>query len=503
MIVGLMPGPKEPKKTSNSYLTPLITELLQLWDGINIVDHKSESKILRCALICVACDLPAARKVTGFLSHSANLGCSYCFQNFGTGQFGKQNYGGFNRGTWVSRTNQKHRSDVEEVLKCSNKTERTKKESELGCRYSCLLELPYFDPIKMVAMDPMHNLYLGTAKHIFSNIWLRKGTVSAESVNKRILLVSVTPNVSFHRLPASIESRSYTAEQWLIWVNYYSIVCLYDLLPNEELEYSRHFVLASRLLCKSSLSVTDLSVADALLLRFCDRFERIYGSDVVTPNIHLHCHLVECIEQLGPMTNFWCFLFERLNGLLGDEPTNNRAIEIQLIKQFLADNTHYQLLCLANSIPKEDQCSIDAMFCDELIPYLQGYESTKHLDHSMSLSEPQNERKITFPLKYTIGSFSKNETTALSEVYKELFPQDFRDNEQAISQTFKKRLSLTLGKQSFRAGQTVSAKNVFPLPGDTTSIATVCTDQTHRAAVIEYFATHSVVFKSNRATTNT
>lgn len=29
---------------------------------------------------------------------------------------------------------------------------------------------PYYDPIRFAVIDPMHNLYLGTAKHVLS-IW--------------------------------------------------------------------------------------------------------------------------------------------------------------------------------------------------------------------------------------------------------------------------------------------------------------------------------------------
>lgn len=43
-------------------------------------------------------------------------------------------------------------------------------ESKYGCRYSILLDLPYFDPISMTIIDPMHNLYSGTAKHILKDI---------------------------------------------------------------------------------------------------------------------------------------------------------------------------------------------------------------------------------------------------------------------------------------------------------------------------------------------
>ena len=75
------------------------------------------------------------------------LGCSRCYHNFGTGVFGKQNYSGFNHDTWVYRLMDKHRKDVELTLKCSSKTAKERMESQVGCRYSCLPQLPYFDAV--------------------------------------------------------------------------------------------------------------------------------------------------------------------------------------------------------------------------------------------------------------------------------------------------------------------------------------------------------------------
>ena len=42
-------------------------------------------KLIRVALLCVACDTPAARKVSGFVGHSANLGCPRCYCEFSEG----------------------------------------------------------------------------------------------------------------------------------------------------------------------------------------------------------------------------------------------------------------------------------------------------------------------------------------------------------------------------------------------------------------------------------
>ena len=38
------------------------------------------------------------------------------------------------------------------------------------------------------------------------------------------------------------------------------------------------------------------------------------------------------------MHSFWCFAFERYNGILGSMPNNNRSIEVQLMRRFLQEN---------------------------------------------------------------------------------------------------------------------------------------------------------------------
>uniref|UniRef100_A0A1X7VKE9 Uncharacterized protein n=1 Tax=Amphimedon queenslandica TaxID=400682 RepID=A0A1X7VKE9_AMPQE len=51
--------------------------------------------------------------------------------------------------------------------------------------------------------------------------------------------------------------------------------------------------------------------------------------------MHFHGHIKDCIEDFGPVYSFWCFSFERLNGILGSYHTNNRNISVQIMKRFL------------------------------------------------------------------------------------------------------------------------------------------------------------------------
>ena len=85
----------------------------------------------------------------------------------------------------------------------------------------------------------------------------------------------------------------------------------------------------------SYIAQEQLSSADTHLLEFCKGVEHLYTENIITPNMHLQCHLKDCYV---PLHGFWCFSFERFNGILGDLPNNNRSIEVQVMKRFVRDN---------------------------------------------------------------------------------------------------------------------------------------------------------------------
>ena len=101
-----------------------------------------------------------------------------------------------------------------------------------------------------------------------------------------------------------------------------------------------------------SVSTMQLSVVDQKLHEFCRTYETLYGKEKCTPNIHMHMHLCKCIENYGPVTAFWCFPFERFNGILGSFQKNWIAPEQQMAKRFLS----YQqilLMDIPSALPHE------------------------------------------------------------------------------------------------------------------------------------------------------
>ena len=61
VMVGIIPGLSEPQLHINPFLKPLVDDLLCLWKGLPLLNDGS---MVRTALLDVAADMPAARKVS-------------------------------------------------------------------------------------------------------------------------------------------------------------------------------------------------------------------------------------------------------------------------------------------------------------------------------------------------------------------------------------------------------------------------------------------------------
>ena len=77
-----------------------------------------------------------------------------------------------------------------------------------------------------------------------------------------------------------------------------------------------------------------------LPMEFCSAFVQLYGREHCLMNLHLHGHIATCIRDYGLVYAFWCFGFERLNGILGSYHVNNRNISIQIANRFLYGKAH-------------------------------------------------------------------------------------------------------------------------------------------------------------------
>lgn len=128
---------------------------------------------------------------------------------------------GFNRENWKYRTAIERRTLATRLLSTTTKSERDAAEASSGCRYSVLLKLPYLNAPRMLIVDPMHNLFLGSAKHFMKSILIDRMLLSNtqfDLLQQRMDRISAPANIG--RIPYKMQSgfASFTADQWKNWV---------------------------------------------------------------------------------------------------------------------------------------------------------------------------------------------------------------------------------------------------------------------------------------------
>lgn len=356
---GLQPGPKEPRGTEiNNYLAPLVDELLLLFDGLMMdvnVNGEIRRETVRAALVLNACDLPAARKLCGFSSPTSNCACHKCSNGFGSlpEDRHRRNYASMmDMSTWIPRTNESQRDNAQKWCEATTATARKQILHDTGARYSELLRLEYFDPVRFTVIDVMHNLYLGTPvrmmdiwrpqnrsqRNYFSDDQLKE---MAREARKVVLPLGYDVSSLIRKIDGSPRGFSnLKADEWKTWVIALSPVLLHGRLDRLYFNHWLDYVEANRIIASPTVTVQEIDKAHVLLHRFCQAMEYVYDPTALTPNMHMHLHVRESLKDFGPACASWVFAFERYNGIYKGYNSNQRKnFELTFMSHFL-QNVH-------------------------------------------------------------------------------------------------------------------------------------------------------------------
>ena len=228
-----------------------------------------------------------------------------------------------------------------------------------GVRYSELLRLPYLDIVRMSTTDPMHTFLLGMVRRETELIIDQLDPSQRQEFVRRVKSFKVPYDVG--RLPTNIFDHGnglsgITASQWKLYIITYARPCLYELLPLSAYEC---LVMLSEIITLISTPVLlrdQIDTLSRLLHKHHQLFTQVYGKWTVTVNYHMSLHLPDTILDLGPPQSFWCFAYERMNGILAGTPNSNRCIEVEVGSRFVQDilfnssSTHLPSTSISGSI---------------------------------------------------------------------------------------------------------------------------------------------------------
>jgi hypothetical protein len=155
-------------------------------------------------------------------------------------------------------------------------------------------------------------------------LWVEGGKITKsqlEEMEKKVNHIKLPADLG--RIPNKIATgegfSGFTADQWKTFILVYATPLMWNILADYDREILCNFVRACFLLTSRIIGNNALNEAHSRLLRIALLIEEKYGPEFITPNIHLSLHITDCCRDYGPLHSFWCYSFERMNGILGKQ----------------------------------------------------------------------------------------------------------------------------------------------------------------------------------------
>ncbi|KAG1875919.1 hypothetical protein C8R48DRAFT_669170 [Suillus tomentosus] len=346
------PRPKELDSDQlQFFMKDYVDDLLRLYDkGIIIKTSKyPEGRRVHVILVAVCCDHPAM--------------CKSKLKTEDAMEYDK----------FPHRDGQQHRKHAEEYNGLGPK-EQDDFFTKHSARWFELARLPYFDPVQMTVIDPMHCFLLGIIKTQWFNAWVQTNVLHQKTAKVERELDEIHRLLSTFEMPSWVArlpdqvgypaGGSLTSDEWkglalifcpiaipLVWEKWYPInmkqnqkeieswekreqACVRRIASGKQAQNGKdneppthpkdmamhaddadnflNLAAALKIILGRSISDADIPRAKKLLNKYLLRFLEIHPKHV-KPSHHWGTHIFEQLEDYGPVYGFWTFLFERLN----------------------------------------------------------------------------------------------------------------------------------------------------------------------------------------------
>lgn len=324
LLVGTYFGsgkPKDDEKSATEFLTPFVTEVLEI---LNEGGISFENEIFELKFRAFVMDAPARAFIMNTLLYTGYHSCTKCvipgirianrLVFHGVNHELRSNFSFRNR----IHSNHHHSNDI-----------------------TMIENLP-IDCIKCVPIDPMHNIYLGVTKQLLS-LWIldRKKPYSISAKNIRLLSERILQIA--HQLPSEFCKKPrhfkflkrFKGTEFRQFALYTLIIVLEEILPPMYYKHFLKFHCAVRILSTPGDCIRNNNLASELLTDFVKEFGAMYGYHNLSSNVHSLLHLSEDVMHYKcPLESYSAFKFENFLQHLKKLYRNNYRVLEQIRNRY-------------------------------------------------------------------------------------------------------------------------------------------------------------------------
>ncbi|XP_051170917.1 uncharacterized protein LOC127289069 [Leptopilina boulardi] len=310
--VGAFYGKKKPDD-ANEFLKQFVDELSYL------CNNGFEESNVRISCAAIICDAPAKSFAFNLKGHTGYDSCSKCVI---TGEYIKRTTKRKN-----GKKNKNQRKNKGTVCFPGTKPFAVKtdegfargdyEEFDTG-RETILQSIPNFGCISNVPLDYMHLVLLGVMKKLIK-LWItgplkiRLSAVDVGRIDKRMRTLRYNIPTEFSRKPRSmLLYRFWKATEFRTFLLYAGPVALQGIVSSEIFDnfillHTAISVLVDELLLQNS---TNIDACHDMFIEFVNGFEKIYGKEYVSHNVHNLLHICPDVKKYGRLDKYSSFRFE-------------------------------------------------------------------------------------------------------------------------------------------------------------------------------------------------
>jgi len=321
-LIGLYWGLEKPLD-SNSYLNDLVNELKEL-STIGISTPYGKKFV---TVNCICCDVPAKSFILKTKGHTGFASCSRCFIDgvrigsrtcFPGTRFIKKTHTDF-----INRTHEEH---------------------HVTDSISILTNVPHIDMVYNFSLDYMHLVCLGVVKKLIL-LWLgnlKNAPLSVRLQSRSVHVISsnhlsLRPFITndFSRYPRSLSDVSrWKATEFRLFLLYTGPIALQGVMKDEVFKHFLCLHVCFRILLTPGISIELIDFSEKLMVYFVDKYEKLYGAEFNSHNIHGLLHIVDDYRKFGPLDRCSCFPFENYMKFLKKMIRKHEKPLEQVIKRY-------------------------------------------------------------------------------------------------------------------------------------------------------------------------
>ncbi|CEL55918.1 hypothetical protein RSOLAG1IB_01930 [Rhizoctonia solani AG-1 IB] len=387
ICVGVIPGPKQCKDL-NSFLVPLVDELLELESGVECLfahgaGAASSKFVFRAFLIILFGDIPAIAKLLMMKGHNAIKPCRACLIQGILCQLERNSVyyvpmalpgQGNNTLTYADlqlRSHQQLLDQLEQMESAPTKSRQKQLAQEYGLNSrSIFAHLRSIDLSLCAPYDAMHLLFENLVPNMIRH-WtgqfkgLDQGSGSYqltkeqwETIGKLTAVVGRTiPSLFVGTLPnIAQDGHLYKAEAYSFWFQYLAPILLCGRLKEP---YYSHVILMRdimALILQLEITHADIDRLQDMINTWVRNYEQLYYQYEYTRlpacplTIHALLHLPSYIRQTGPLWASWAFVMERFCGHLLPA-VKNRTLPYQHLDNYVQRRAQMQIVSRLYGLP--------------------------------------------------------------------------------------------------------------------------------------------------------